>query len=446
LQRPIPEQIHNTILDERRNTRNEPIVCAAPGPSIAPALHPLAGRTASTHNPTMHIVHVITRLIIGGAQENTVLTCAGLHARGHRVTLISGPTVGPEGSIVDRARAAGYAYIEVPELVRAVRPWTDWQCRRKLAALYRDLQPDVVHTHSSKAGILGRLAAADADVPRVVHTIHGMSFNRTQPWPLRRGYAWLERIAARRTHAIVTVADAMIDQSVAAGIAPRDRFLTVYSGMETEWFAPDAQQRQQTRADWGVPDDAIVVGTVARLFRRKGYEQLIPIMSRAAKRQPRLHFVWIGDGAQRPAYEAELARRGLTERTTLTGLVPPAKVPLLLAGCDLLAHTSQWEGLPRAVVQALLMEVPAVAFAIDGTPEVVIERETGRLVTLSDLDGFAAALEELAGDAAQRRACGAAGRQRCLAQFDWRGMVAQLEALYERLAAGRPVRADTARG
>jgi hypothetical protein len=120
LQRPIPEQIHNTILGEKRNTRNEPIVCAAPGPSIAPALHPLAGRTASTHNPTMHIVHVITRLIIGGAQENTRPDVRGPPRPRSRVTLISGPTVGPEGSIVERARAGGYRLIEVPELVRAV--------------------------------------------------------------------------------------------------------------------------------------------------------------------------------------------------------------------------------------------------------------------------------------------------------------------------------------
>ncbi len=382
----------------------------------------------------MHICHVITRLIIGGAQENTVLACEGLHERGYRVTLISGPTRGPEGSLVERARRGGYEFIELRELIRAVNPWMDLRARRYLCMEFRRLRPDVVHTHSSKAGILGRLAAHDARVPVVVHTIHGMSFNRTQPWLVRKAFAWAERFAGRRSQAIVTVADAMIAQSVAAGICPREKLLTIYSGMEIGPFTPSAQARTAIRQQWGVADDEIVVGTVARLFRKKGYEQLIPIMAEAVRREPRLRFVWIGDGAQRAEYEAELARLGLRERTILVGLIPPAEVPRVLAGCDILAHTSQWEGLPRAVVQALLMQVPAVAFDIDGTPEVVLDGQTGRLVPLNDLGAFAAALCELAGDADLRRRLGQVGREHCRERFDWRRMVDQLEELYSRLA------------
>ena len=384
----------------------------------------------------MHICHVITRLIIGGAQENTILTCEGLQQRGYRVTLLSGPTRGPEGSLVQRARQGGYEFIELPELIRAVNPWMDLRARRYLCMEFQRLKPDLVHTHSSKAGILGRLAAHDARVPHVVHTIHGMSFNRTQPWFVRKSYAWLERLAARRSHAIVTVADAMIEQSVAAGICPRAKLQTVYSGMEVGQFTPSPEARATARARWHVADDEVVIGTVARLFRKKGYEQLIPIMAAAARRAPKLRFVWIGDGAQRTQYEAELARLGLRERTTLVGLIPPADVPRMLAGCDILAHTSQWEGLPRAVVQALLMQVPAVAFAIDGTPEVVRDGQTGRLVPLNDLDAFAEALCQLAGDPALRQQMGHAGREHCLERFDWRRMVDQLEALYSRLERG----------
>jgi len=383
----------------------------------------------------MHICHVITRLIIGGAQENTVLSCEGLHQRGHRVTLISGPTRGPEGSLVERARAGGYEFIEIPELIRAVNPWMDCRARRVLRMEFRRLRPDVVHTHSSKAGIVGRLAAADAGVPVIVHTIHGMSFNRTQPWPVRRFYGLLERWAARHTHALVAVADAMIEQTVAAGICSRERLRTIYSGMELEQFTPSPQRRQAARAAWGLKEDQIVVGTIARLFRRKGYEQLIPIMTEAASRDQRLHFVWVGNGAQRAEYEAELRRRGLADRTTLTGLVRPEHVGDLIAGFDILAHTSQWEGLPRAVVQALLMQVPVVAFDIDGTPEVVLDGHTGRLVPLNDLKAFAEALLELAADAQMRRRMGQAGREHCLPLFDWRRMVDKLEDLYQTLAA-----------
>lgn len=378
----------------------------------------------------MHICHVITRLIVGGAQENTILTCEGLRQRGRRVTLVSGPTAGPEGSLVERARAGGYEYVEVRELVRAVQPFRDLRARRRLRKLFQDLRPDVVHTHSSKAGILARFAAADAGVPIIVHTIHGMSFNRTQPWPVRAAYAWLERQAARRSHRIVTVADAMIEQCVAAGVCGREKMQTIYSGMETEQFEPQRYDRAAVRREWGVGEDAIVVGTVARLFRRKGYEQLLPIMARAAARDGRLRFVWVGDGAQRRDYEAELARLGLAERTTLTGLVRPSEIPRLMAGFDVLAHTSQWEGLPRSVVQALLMGVPAVAFEIDGTPEVVLDERTGRIVVLNDLDAFADALVALADDAEARERMGVAGREHCLTRFDWRVMTEQLEALY----------------
>jgi glycosyltransferase involved in cell wall biosynthesis len=387
----------------------------------------------------MHICHVITRLIIGGAQENTVLTCEGLHERGHRVTLITGPTRGPEGSLVERARPGGYELIELPELIRAINPWMDMRARRSLCMEFQRLRPDVVHTHSSKAGIVGRFAARDARVPLVVHTIHGMSFNRTQSWPVRRAYAWLEWLAARRSHAIATVADAMIDQTVAAGVCRREKLLTVYSGMEVGRFTPSAEARAVARRQWGASDDDIVVGTVARLFRRKGYEQLLPIMARAVQREPRLRFVWIGDGAQRPDYEAELARLGLTDRTTLVGLIPPDEVPKQLAGCDILAHTSQWEGLPRAVVQALLLQIPAVAFDIDGTPEVVLDSHTGRLLRFNDLPGFADALCTLAADADLRRRMGKAGREHCLERFDWRTMVDQLERLYVRLERGEGV-------
>jgi glycosyltransferase involved in cell wall biosynthesis len=395
----------------------------------------LPKRGAFRNNASVHIVHVITRLIIGGAQENTLLTCEGLHERGYQVTLISGPTRGPEGSLVERARGGGYRFMEMPELIRAVNPWYDARARRHLAIDFRDLKPDVVHTHSSKAGIVGRFAAHDAGVPVVVHTIHGMSFNRTQSWPVRKLYAWLEWMAARRSHAIVAVADAMVEQSVAARICRREKLTTIYSGMEVGRFTPTDRGRDAARRSWGVGEDQIVIGTVARLFRKKGYEQLLPIMAAAAKRDPGLRFVWIGDGAQRSEYEAELSRLGLRERTTLAGLVPPESIPELLAGFDILAHTSQWEGLPRAVVQALLLRVPAVAFDIDGTPEVVLDGETGRLVKLGDTDGFVQALLALAADAEVRKRMGAAGRARCLERFDWRRMVDALEKLYHRLAA-----------
>ena len=173
---------------------------------------------------------------------------------------------------------------------------------------------------------------------------------------------------------------------------------------------------------------------MARLFVNKGYEQLIEIMRLALQHEPRLRFVWIGDGADRPRYEAELANRGLRDRVIITGLVPPSEMPRILSAVDILAHTSQWEGLPRDVVQAMLMEKPAVSFAIDGAPEVVQPGETGELVELGDLPGFASAIVSLARSPERRSDYGRRGRSRCLSEFDHLTMVERLDQLYRRLA------------
>lgn len=379
------------------------------------------------------ICHVITRMILGGAQENTHLSCAGLHRRGYDVTLITGPETGPEGSLLDAALLAGYHLEVFPTLRRAIHPVADLRALAHLTAYFERTKPDVVHTHSSKAGILGRIAARRARVPVIVHTIHGMSFNRTQPWAIRTLYRHLERYCADFTDHIATVADAMTNQALAAGLGPRDKFSTIYSGMETEWFAPDRHDRRAVRQSWGFDDGHIVAGTVARLFRNKGYEQLIPAMAEAADQCPDLRFVWIGDGAQRNEYETRLRGLGLHDRVHLTGLIPPSEVARMLAGVDFLVHTSQWEGLPRVAVQALLMERPVISFAIDGAPEVVIPDETGILVPLNHHAGLVEAMARLASETATRQRLGRAGRQRCLAQFDHEVMVEGLDQLYHRL-------------
>lgn len=378
----------------------------------------------------MHICHVITRLIIGGAQENTVLTCKGLVERGHRVILLAGPETGPEGSLWEAVRQSGANVVAVSSMRRAVRPWHDIAAYQELAQWFRKLQPDLVHTHSSKAGILGRAAAFRAGVPVIVHTIHGMSFNRTQPSLVRKSYQILERRAARVTDKIVTVADAMMEQAVFARLAPREKFRTIRSGLDVNLFGPNTETRHAVRASWGVREDEVVVGTVARLFENKGYEDILAAMPRAVERNPKLRFVWVGDGPHRETYRRQLERLGLQRCVTMTGLVGPGEVARLMTGFDVLVHASRWEGLPRAVVQALLTEVPCISFDNDGAPEVVLPEETGLLVPLGDTAGLADAIVRLADDPAVRRRMGATGRRRCVDEFDWHKMVEKLEELY----------------
>lgn len=384
----------------------------------------------------MRICHVITRLILGGAQENTVLSCRGLAASGHDVMLVAGPETGPEGSLWEEAAQSGARLLRLRSMRRAVHPYYDARCYLELVARFREWKPDVVHTHSSKAGILGRAAAHRAGVPVIVHTIHGMSFNRTQPWWTQWVYKTLEREMAQCSDKIVTVADAMIDQAVAAQVARRDQMMTIRSGLEVDRFAPNADVRRRVRASWGAEDDDIVVGTVARLFANKGYDEITEAITDAVARNQSLRFVWVGDGAHRAKYERALERRGVRDRVILTGLVRPNEVPVLMQGFDILVHASRWEGLPRAVVQALLTEVPVVSFDNDGAPEVVIPEKTGLLIRLGDVKGIADGLVRLAADESLRRTMGRAGRAQCLREFDSVRMVEQLDALYRELAGG----------
>jgi glycosyltransferase involved in cell wall biosynthesis len=383
----------------------------------------------------MRICHVITRLIIGGAQENTLLTCEGLKALGHDVTLIAGTETGPEGSLWERAQRGGYDLVRLDSLRRNIHPLSELRCLKGLRAILTERAFDVVHTHSSKAGILGRIAGARAGVPFIVHTIHGMSFNRVQNAASRWIYRALERRAAKVTHAFISVADAMTAQATAAGIAPADKFVTIRSGVETDGFQPDAQVRAEIRREWGVREDDIVIGTIARLFANKGYEDILEAMPRIVAGCPRARFVWIGDGAYRRRYLARASALGLADRLHLTGLVAPAAIPRLLNGLDILVHASRWEGLPRAVVQALLMEVPVVCYDNDGAPEVVRPDQTGELVPLGDTAALAEGVVRLASAAERRVRLGAEGRRRCLQEFDHRRMVRQIDAQYRRLAA-----------
>lgn len=383
----------------------------------------------------MRIVHIITRLILGGAQENTLLTVEGLHHDYHDdVTLITGPAEGPEGDLFGRAQARGLKVEVMPELVRAVRPVVDWNAYRKLRAAIRRLEPDVVHTHSSKAGILGRAAAWDERVPAIVHTIHGLPFGPFET-PLRnRLYIVLERWAARRCDAIVGVCDAMAAQALAAGVGRPEQYLTVYSGMDADAFLIPPRPRADVRRELGLADDEVAFATVARLFELKGHDDILAIAPRVIAANPKVRFVWIGDGIWRDRLTAEIDRLGLRSSFILTGLVPPGRIPELLQAVDAVVHPSLREGLARVLPQSLIVGRPVISYDIDGAREVVLP-ETGILLKPRDLEGLCEGILRLAGDPALRDAMGAEGRRRFADQFRHETMTRQLRSLYERLLA-----------
>ncbi len=385
----------------------------------------------------MKIVHVITRLILGGAQENTLLTVEGLHHR-HRddVTLVTGPAEGPEGDLFRRAEEQGIKVELLPDLVRAVRPATDWKAYRELRRTFRRLKPDVVHTHSSKAGIVGRAAAWREKVPAVVHTIHGLPFGPFESPVRNRLYIGLERWAARRCHAIVSVCDAMTRQALAAGVGRPEQFTTVYSGMDADAFLNPRRPRDDVRRELGLAPEHVAFATVARLFELKGHDDLIAVAPAVLRANPNVRFVWIGDGILRERLIAELEAAGIRDAFILTGLVTPDRIPELLCGVDAVIHPSLREGLARVLPQSLLVGRPAISYDVDGAREVVTP-ETGVLLKPRDLDGLTAAVLRLAADPALRERLGSEGRRRFADQFRHETMTSQLRSLYQRLLDGR---------
>jgi glycosyltransferase involved in cell wall biosynthesis len=379
----------------------------------------------------VRICHIITRMILGGAQENTLLTCEALHARGHEVTLITGPALGPEGQLLDRARGGDYRVIVVESMRREIHPLRDRAAHRELRRLLAEIRPDVMHSHSSKAGILARKAAAQVGGMKVVHTIHGLPFHPYQSWWRNRLYVALERRAARRSDALISVADAMTRQALAAGVGRPEQYTTIYSGMEVRRFVERPAEADAFRAAMKLPAEAVLVTQVSRLAELKGHEFILA----AAKRleDDRVHFCFVGDGAWRRRIEAQIAEAHLADRFRLTGLVDPDQMPAVLHASDVVVQCSLREGLARALPQAMLAGKPVVSFDVDGAREVVDQR-TGILLPPRDVAGLQLAVETLASSRQLRDRLGAAGRERCREMFDHRRMVERIEQVYEGIA------------
>jgi glycosyltransferase involved in cell wall biosynthesis len=384
----------------------------------------------------MRIAHIITRMILGGAQENTLLSCEDLRRiYGDDVLLITGPPLGPEGSLLDRARAGGLPLVIIPELRRAIHPWRDLISYYRIKQAIRDFQPEVVHTHSGKAGLLGRAAASALGVPAIVHGVHGAPFHPYQGRGAQMFFRACERWAASRCHAMVSVADAMTELMVNAGVAPQEKFTTIYSGMEVEPFLEASKHRDGVRRELGYEPEHVVVGKIARLFHLKGHEYLIRAARQVVAVQPNVRFLLVGDGLLAPSIQRQIADAGLTPYFHLTGLVPPQDIPRLISAMDIVVHTSLREGLARVLPQGLISGKPVVSYDVDGAREVVVTNQTGFLLPPQCVDELAQAIVQLANDPDLRARLGAEGQHRFTEVFRHQTMTRQLRSLYERLLA-----------
>jgi glycosyltransferase involved in cell wall biosynthesis len=385
----------------------------------------------------IRVAHVITRLCKGGAQENTFHTVRLTDRNRFDVSLITGPTFGHEGSIEDTVRDAGIAIEREAHLVRPVSPLEDAYTVRCLARRFRRDRPYIVHTHTSKAGMLGRAAARLANVPIVVHTPHGNVFDGYfSPWKTRLFVA-AERRAARWTDRIIELTPGGIDEHLEQEIGRREQFVHIFSGIDLSPYEDARQRREEMRAQFGASDDDFIVGAVGRLEPVKGFTYFMAAAQRISADAPRTRFVLAGDGSLAGELQRQRQRGALNGRMRFLGL--RHDVPELMAAFDVLVVPSLNEGMGRVILEAGAAGTPVVASRVGGIPDVVHDGVTGLLVPPRDDDAIAQAVLSLEQDPERAHAMGAAARAHVVPAFSLEQMVMRIEALYEELIEAKRI-------
>jgi glycosyltransferase involved in cell wall biosynthesis len=381
------------------------------------------------------VVHVITRLTLGGSSENTVSTMEALERAGYAGTLALGPE--SETATVADARRRGCRVVEIGALGREIHPARDVAAVAALWRLFRRARPALVHTHTSKAGFVGRLAARLAGVPAVIHQPHGHVFYGY--WGPRRTalFVALERLAARWTDTIVTLTPREAEEHLERRIGRPAQYAVVPSGVPTAALRAAAPTRAAARARLGLAADAFVIAGVGRLVAIKGFDLLVAALPAVLARVPSACLLLIGDGEARAALEARAVALGVAARLRITGALDD--VTAALAAADVLAAPSRNEGMGRVLVEAMALGLPVVGAAVGGIPDVIVDGECGRLVPAEDVGALAEALSDLGVDAVLRAKLGAAAMPRAEA-FSTAVAGAAMASVYDALlrARGRP--------
>ncbi|HEX3054803.1 MAG TPA: glycosyltransferase [Gaiellaceae bacterium] len=392
-------------------------------------------------NPPVKVLRVIARLNVGGPALHVAYLTAGLAERGYDTTLVAGTIARGEESMAFVADAHNVHIETLSELHREISPIRDLRAILRLARLIRRERPAILHTHTAKAGAVGRIAAllaGDARPPIVVHTFHGHVlrgyFGRTMTF----GFRTLERWLARTTTSLVAVSPEVRDDLVALRVAPASKFTVVRLGIDlAHRIASDDAQRRETRRQMGLRDDAFVVGWVGRMTAVKNTDSLVRALQALVHLGVDARLLLVGDGPDRDHLERYAHELGVMKRCLFLGY--QEDVARFYDAIDALVLPSVNEGTPVSVIEALAAERPAVATRVGGTPDIIRDGIDGFLVDPADPDDLAERLAELARDAPRRAAMGAAGRARVLERYAVSRLIDDIDRLYRELLAERGV-------
>ena len=382
----------------------------------------------------IRVLRVIARLNVGGPALHVSYLTRELDARGYRTTLVAGRPSEGEGDMDYVAEELGITPVYLDGLQRDLSPARDLSMLLRLVELIRERRPHIVHTHTAKAGAVGRLAAllaARRDPPLLVHTFHGHVLRGYFSPARERLFGRIERFLAARTDALVAVSPQVRDDLVGLRVAPAGRFAVVRLGIDLDRRAGSSGGRDATRARLGLAPDAVVAGWFGRMTEIKRVDVLLRALARPAAAAVSL--VVVGDGPLRPELEALAADLGITGRVRFTGF--ERDVAPLFAACDIVTLSSANEGTPVTLIEGLAAGLPAVATDVGGVRDVV--GDAGLLVPAGDDRALAAVLGELAGDAERRSLLGARGAMASRARYGVTRLVDDIDRLYRSLLDGR---------
>ena len=388
-------------------------------------------------------IHIITRLDKGGSAENTLLTVMGLDREIYDVVLVHGLSIesnmaedefrAVEKSLMD-VEKEGVRVITIPSLVRRIHLFYDLRAFFALIKILRNERPDIVHTHTSKAGILGRWAAFFVRVPVIIHTPHGHVFWGYFGKLKTRIFILLEKISALVTDRLVMLTEQEKIDHLHFHIAPENKFSVVHSGINLDEFSNTSVDPAAMKRRLGIPEDNLIVGTVGRLTSIKGHRYLIEAARKIAGSRPDTTFVILGDGELLDELKNMVTRSDIEENIKFLGW--RSDVAEVMSTFDIFALPSLNEGMGRVLVEAMALGRPIVASNIGGIPDLVVDGENGYLVPVGDVESLAARIRKLLDDPEKREEMGECGKKIAI-DYSANAMVEKIDRVYRKLVVSR---------
>lgn len=383
----------------------------------------------------LNVLHTITKLELGGAQENTLYTLQNLNRERYNLFLAAND----KGILIEKAKELkDVKAFFIPELVRPINPLKDLIALIKLFRFCKREKIDIIHTHSSKAGISGRWAAKFAKVPIIIHTIHGWGFYPKQNFLKRRLFIFLERITGKITDRLIAVSQANIETGIQNRIGEKEKYILTRSGIKSSQFQNVEVKIVEKKKELGLEEDTKVMAMIAPFKPQKAPLDFVKVANQVIEKRPKTQFLLIGDGELRPEIERLTKEFNLEKKVILTGW--RRDIPQILKVIDILALTSRWEGLPRVFPEAMASELPIVATKVDGAPEAIEEGVNGFLVSVGDIKGMAEKIIALLDNSELAEEMGKKGKEKVFPEFDIDLMVEKIDNLYQELARSKGLR------